>query len=152
MIKKVLVTLDGSPLAEAVIPHAEDIAIPLGAELIFLRVVPPIPARAASIEIRTRGYSAKQLIATVVEEAKNYLKGVEERSRSRGANSRSVVVEGMVIDTILRFIDEEDIDIVAISTHGHSGITRLIVGSVAGVVMRRANIPVLMLRSREEEE
>lgn len=151
-MKKILVTLDGSKLAEAVLPYAEDIAQSAGAEIILLRVVPPVPLRSASLELRAQGYSPEEMLAKAREEAEAYLAEVEKRLLGHGAKVRAVVKKGPVVKTIVDYIRQEGVDLVAMSTNGRSGVTRWVCGSVAGAVMRQAKIPVAMLRPRAEHE
>ncbi len=145
MFRRILVPLDGSPLAEAILPQVTGLSHALGAEVILLRVAlahtfPGVdPIHLADEEVR------------VVEEAEAYLATAAERLVREGVNAKTAVRYGQPAAEIIDHAAVEKADLVAMSTHGRSGLSRLVMGSVAEEVVRKAKIPVLLLRAREEQ-
>lgn len=138
MFKRIVVPLDGSELAEAILPKVEDLARLHGSEVILLRVAlaHTLPG-ADPIEAQVR----------VVEEAERYIGYITERLESRGLAAKGVVRYGEVATEILDHVQEVTADLVAMSTHGRSGVTRWLLGSVAEKVLRGSPVPVLLVRA-----
>lgn len=145
MYKKILVTLDGSPLAEKVLPHARQIAQKFGAELILLHVVrwPPISKSLEASQIT----EDQELAAR---EAESYLESVQEGLTAAGVTVRYAIVKGQPAAEIVDYAELEKVDLIAMSTHGRSGLSRWVLGSVAERVLRAAPCPVLLIRIKEE--
>ncbi|MBI4504674.1 MAG: universal stress protein [Chloroflexi bacterium] len=148
MLRTILVTLDGSELAEEVLPYAEDIARCQQAKVVLLRVVPPLPVRRAAIESRAARHSAAALREQAVREAETYLQAVADRVAARGLEAECVVRRGPVVKAIVEFARESGADLVAMATHGRTGLSRAVAGSIAGAVMRQIEVPVVMFRAR----
>jgi nucleotide-binding universal stress UspA family protein len=145
MYKRVLVPLDGSPVAEAIVPFILDIAGPLDMEVILLRVVEPIPppAMEAYVDAETVGLrtaDAEEYLAAIAAELRNKAVRVERRLRW-----------GHVADQIAATARDEEADLIAMSTHGRSGLGRLVFGSVAQAVLRQAEVPVFVMRATETQ-
>lgn len=146
MYRKILVPLDGSELAECVLPHVE--AIGKGCEvreIILVRVVEPL-------ELPTRGglaFSQEELDRMEAErrsEAENYLKHWVGRLNREGLFVRSELLEGKAAESIAEYAKKTEADLIAIATHGRSGVSRWYWGSVADRILRSACVPVLMVR------
>lgn len=148
MLRTILVTLDGSELAEEILSYAEDIARCQQAKVILLRVVPPLPVRRAAIESRAPRHSPAALREEAVREAQVYLQSVADRIIARGLDVDWVVRRGPVVKTIVEYARESGADLVAMATHGRTGLSRAVAGSIAGAVMRQVEVPVLMFRAR----
>lgn len=144
MYERVLVPLDGSRLAEAVLPFAEKIAGPLDAEILLVRVVEPIPGAVALASGETG--SAEALLHDQMA-AKWYLSDLAERLGQRGLRVRTFVPLGVPDTEIVAVADAEKADLIAMTTHGRSGLGRLVFGSVAEAVLRAASVPVLMFKA-----
>lgn len=141
MYKKILVPLDGSPLAEAVLPHAQALAKSEGAEIVLLRV-PLTP----NIEFLSRNPAiAEKMIEDVEKQTEGYLESEVELLKQSGTNVSSIMREGPIPETILAVADETHADVIAMSTHGRSGIQRWLMGSVADRVVHHAHIPVMLI-------
>jgi nucleotide-binding universal stress UspA family protein len=142
MYKRVLVPLDGSPLAEAIIPFLVDIAGPLDMSIVLLRVLEPVPV--AVVE------GVRQTMVDISEvrrrDAEAYLESVAATLKSRGISASCHVRTGRPDARILEAARELSTDLVAMSTHGRSGLDRLLFGSVAEQVLRHAEMPVFMMR------
>lgn len=138
MFDRILVPLDGSPLAEAILSQVRRILLVKDAEILLVSAVSPT-ATAEADAIESVGF----LQATALQ----YLEGIAEPLREQGARVRSVVQTGSPADTILRVAGEEKTSLIAMSTHGRTGIRRWVFGSVAEKILRASRVPVLAVRS-----
>lgn len=141
MYKKILVPLDGYPLAEAALPHAKAIAKSEGAEIILLRV-PMIPtteffAREPSLAVKI--HEEEQA------EAVKYINMKVEELKKEHIKVTAVTQEGPVPDTILAVAKETHADMIVMSTHGRTGLQRWLMGSVADRVVHHVHIPVMLI-------
>lgn len=143
MYKKILVPLDGSELAEQVLPHATALAELTGAELVLLRVIDTptydylMTAPELGASLRTQAES----------EATEYIQRKGNELRAAGFNiTARAVNDGAVHATILRQAEKLGVDLIAMSTHGRSGLARMVMGSIADDVVRHATLPVLLVR------
>jgi nucleotide-binding universal stress UspA family protein len=142
MYRRVVVPLDGSPLAEGIVPFILEIAGPLDIEVTLLRVVHPRP-----VEVVEGGRYVKfDDIATLSAEAQDYLALVAAELRGRGVRVKTAVRNGEPVAEIVAGAHEAGADLIAMTTHGRSGLGRLLFGSVAEEVLRRAEIPVFLMR------
>jgi nucleotide-binding universal stress UspA family protein len=143
--KRVLVALDGSPVAESVIPFLMRIAGPLDMSVTLLRVVEPIPVIVAD--------GTQPVVVDDIQEhtrdAEEYLAPIAAKLRARGVKTSAVVRRGRASKEILATARDAEADLIAMSTHGRSGLGRLLFGSVAEEVLRHADVPVFMMRETE---
>jgi nucleotide-binding universal stress UspA family protein len=142
MYKKILVPLDGSPLAEAVLPHVEALAKSEGAEIVLLRVA-VTPARYLFAHNPAEGNNVIQMIE---KEAKDYMKAEVSKLQNEGLKVTGITREGPAPDEILEVAEEIHADMIAMSTHGYSGVQRWLMGSVADRIVHYAHIPVMLIR------
>ncbi len=142
MYKRFLVPLDGSKTAEAIVPFVLEIAGPLDIEVVLVRVVVPIPP---SVVEGTREVVVEDVEARQAE-AEAYLNGLAAELRDRGVRVRTVVRRGDPVTEIASVARELEADMIAMTTHGRSGLGRLLFGSVAEAVLRTTELPVLMMR------
>jgi nucleotide-binding universal stress UspA family protein len=140
--RRALVALDGSPVAESIVPFIVDIAGPLDMEIVLLRVVTPVVAQAGA---PVPGVIAEELAARTTE-ARDYLARIAADVWGRGVRVQVRVRTGTPVQEILAAARESAADLIAMTTHGRSGLSRLVFGSVAEAVLRLADIPVLMMR------
>ena len=141
MYKKILVPLDGSALAEAVLPHAQALAKAEDAEIVLLSV-PVVP----SLEFlaRTPGL-ATQVIEDAEIETEVYLVKEENKLAEEGIKVKHIMREGPIPEMILKIADEVHADVIAMSTHGRTGVQRWLMGSVADRVVHYSHIPVMLI-------
>jgi nucleotide-binding universal stress UspA family protein len=132
MYERILVPVDGSEAAEAILPFAENVAGPLDSELVLLHVVADAKG----------GYVFPNRA-----EAVKYLDALAERLASKGIRVRTGLGFGSLPEAILSAADKWNVDLIAMATHARSGLSRLVVGSVAEAVLRAARVPVLMIRT-----
>jgi len=142
MYKKILVPLDGSALAERAINHAAEIARGTGAELILLEVV-QVPL--AKVPEAGRSEEEKS-IQEVAAQSKAYLDRLASRVSKEGVKVRTVVLEGAADGAILGFAHDEDVDILVMSTHGRTGLSKALMGSVAERVTLATKRPVMLVK------
>lgn len=141
MYKKILVPLDGTPLAEAVLPHAQALAKSEGAEIVLLRVaVTPDP----NFYHRDEG-EGRLITDQIEEEALDYMKTEVAKLENEGTKVTAITRDGTIPDTILEVAEETHADVIAMSTHGRIGIQRLLQGSVADEVVHASHIPVMLI-------
>jgi nucleotide-binding universal stress UspA family protein len=141
MYKKILVPLDGSPLAEAVLPHAEALAKLENAEIVILRV--PITP---SAEYFAHDPQVSEIIRRdSAKEAEAYVSNTITALNKEQIKATGITREGYVPDTILEVAEETHADIIAMSTHGRTGINRWLMGSVADKIVHHAHIPVMLI-------
>ena len=143
MYKSILVPLDGSTLAEAILPEIEKIARYTQARIILLRV-----CRAHVFP----GRDPTEVEIEVVRRAEGYLSVIRDRLAAEGFEVEALVRYGAVAEEILTHSSRNDIDLIAMSTHGRSGLGRWALGSVAEKIVRRSDKPVLLLRAKEPVE
>jgi nucleotide-binding universal stress UspA family protein len=148
MYKHIMVPLDGSELAECVLDHV--VAIVKGCtvpRVTLVRVVPPLKLYGADIDIPIQGIEAME--RSSMASAKEYLQKQAEMLMTKGIQVETEVQFGIVVDTLLEFAEKNAVDLIVIATHGRSGISRWVLGSVADRLLRSANAPVLMVRPTE---
>lgn len=143
-LQKILVPLDGSKLAEKALPYAEELAQKLDAELILVWALQPQPLVAMS-DYGAASYGT--LLDTEEDEAKEYLLNLRQGLREQKLRVRTAVVKGhSVADAIVDLAKQEKVDFIVKTTHGRSGLSRWIYGSVATKVLQQAPCPIFLVR------
>ena len=140
---RILVPLDGSELSLGVLPYVEGIAAALGASLVLFSAVTP-PQTYADMEMGAP--PAAGLIEDLVSLTQSFLTEVEKEITARGVKVHSMVTIGYSTSEIVRVAREVEAGLIAIATHGRSGVNRWIMGSVADGVLRRSALPCLIVR------
>jgi nucleotide-binding universal stress UspA family protein len=148
MYKKILVSLDGSELAECVLPHVEALAKGCQVEKIFLvRVLEPFEPVGA-VE---HAFGPEDILQRNLEvrrtDAEAYLKNLRGRIDYHGSRTEWGVLSGKVAETIADYSTKNEMDLIVIATHGRSGVSRWVWGSVADRILRSSCVPVLMVRA-----
>lgn len=143
MANKILVPLDGSDLAEQVLPYATALATKTGASLVLLSAV--VPAHTW-----LRPVSASETSAEEFANATAYLQSVEQKLTFDGKVMLRVE-SGSAAECVRRVADDERADIIAMTTHGRSGLPRLVLGSVASEVTHTASQAVLLVRAAKDQ-
>ncbi len=147
MYKRILVPLDGSGLAEKALSHAKTMATACGpAEIDLMFVVEPL----RNTVVSGYGDKDKEFFAQSDKKAeawgKDYLAKVSKELKSDGIATKSLVLIGTAADTILDYAKKNAIDLIVMSTHGRSGLSRWAFGSVAEKVLSTSTSPVLIVR------
>ncbi len=147
MFKRAVVPLDGSVVAETIIPFILAIAGPLDLDVRLVRVIAPIPQRT----LQDPRPEVVENLETLRTDAEEYLAAVAAEFRSRGARFKTEVRLGDPAREIVAAAQAADADMIAMTTHGRSGLRRVLFGSVAEAVLREAKIPVFLLRQTEAD-
>jgi nucleotide-binding universal stress UspA family protein len=139
MIDTILVPLDGSELAEQILPYAKALSAKTRVELVLLSAVVPVQTWLGASSTSARWKEE-------LEKASSYLESVRQQISGIG-RVRTKVMWGTAADCIRDTADTEGADLIAMTTHGRSGLPRLVMGSVAGEVLHTARQPVLLVRA-----
>lgn len=147
MYKRAVIALDGSPVAEAIVPFMLEIAGPLDMEVILVRVnVPPTPVvMEGSVQLAVEDTEVARV------DAEEYLAALAAELRGKGVRARTQVRVGRPAEEIVAAAREAGADLVAMTTHGRSGLGRLLFGSVAEAVLRESKLPVFLMRVTEAQ-
>ena len=156
MYKKIVVPLDGSKIAECVLPHLESIAKGCGTEEVLLvsvteRIVgsggrtiiqpaEPIPAMEPVVRMPV-------VVGKMQKQAQRYLSRIAKRLDKKGVKARTEVLLGDPAHEIAKFAEEDSSDLIVMASHGRSGVGRWTHGSVAERVFRVSTVPILMVRA-----
>jgi nucleotide-binding universal stress UspA family protein len=152
MFEKILVCLDGSELAEQILPYATEEAVHFGSSLVLLRVITAhssMPMAAASVPAYTTE-AVTQQIESEVQETKAYLESLAQALRQKGLHAECVILHGLQVgEAIVSYADGNNVGLIAIATHGRSGLGRLVFGSVADFVLRESGLPILLVKPKK---
>jgi nucleotide-binding universal stress UspA family protein len=138
--KRVLVALDGSTAGEAVLRFLMEIAGPLDMTVLLLHVLEPMSASFINGTVVDDDVEARR------QEAEEYLAPISAALRSQGVDTAWAIRRGRPAEEILAAARESGADLIAMATHGRTGVGRLLFGSVAETVLRQAPVPVFMIR------
>ena len=144
MYKRILVPMDGSSLAEEVLPHIRPLAKSFNTEVVLLQVIVE-PAEAFAVP--TSPLAPPKSVRRTHTKVKTYLKKVCAGLEKDGINATYLIRNGGVAETILDVAKIMQADVIAMSTHGHSPTRVFLLGSVTYQVVRRSPLPVLLIRS-----
>ena len=147
MYKKILVPLDGSTLAECVLPHVQTIAMGCGVpDITLLRAfLPRVYISGYDYEFPAEEW--KRMEEEGMATAKNYLLNLAKGMNWKGATVNTEVLYGPPADSIVEYATKNGVDLIVIATHGRSGVSRWVWGSVADRILHSACVPVLMVRA-----
>jgi nucleotide-binding universal stress UspA family protein len=149
MYSTILVPLDGSSRAEAILPHVEELARRHQAAIILLRVV-ELPSISGFEEYDPAWH--KDALADLREEAARYLEDVHQRLQAAGVSVSHRICNGPVVSCVLKTAEEANADLIAMASHGRGGIGRVFYGSVAAGILHRVDRPLLLVRSRQVDD
>ena len=137
MFKKILVPLDGSKLAEKILPRVEKMVRYCQAEVHLIRVV---------VSYRIDPKEEKEERDRLLQEAWDYLEKIVSRLRKKRVRAYAIVVYGKDAVQVCDFARKNKFDLIAMVTHGRSGISRWALGSVADKVLNCSVVPVMLIR------
>jgi len=155
MYQKIMVPLDGSELAECVLPHVEAIAKGCGTDaVVFVRVVESAVQRLPAAGADTYTFTQEQLEgmkSAAQSGAEKYVNDVASRVKSGGINAKAEVIplsyDVKPANVLADYAEKNSVDLIVMATHGRSGASRWAWGSVADRILRAACVPVLMVRA-----
>jgi nucleotide-binding universal stress UspA family protein len=146
MYHSILVPLDGSQRAEAILRHVQELALRFQSRVIFLQVVEPaalvMAPEMAYVNMRRQEFDQR------IQQAESYLASRQGTFREIGIEADVRVAVGPVVEAIVKVADQEDCDLIALASHGRSGLSQVFYGSVAAGLLQRVNRPMLLIRSR----
>ncbi len=146
MYQKIMVPLDGSELAECVLPHVEAIASGCNAgEVLLVRVVEPLHLIRGT-EYGIAPEERQRLETDSMNVARQYLDKVKGQLKNKGIAVKAEVLFGKADEKLIE-LAKSDVDLIIIASHGRSGISRWVWGSVADRILRGACLPVMMIRA-----
>src|SRR5439155_21629875 len=141
-LQTVLVPLDASELSRSALPFAEDLAKALGASIVVMHaVVPPAIAYPGAEPVAI----PQSVITDIEASAHAFVRGIAGELTARGLKAKPVVLTGTAAEAIVEAAEAERADVIVMSTHGRSGLQRLLLGSVAEAVVRRISVPVALV-------
>jgi nucleotide-binding universal stress UspA family protein len=140
--KKILVPLDGSDLSESILDHVVTIALGCCVpEVVLVRVREPLdPTVMETLDAKI----AAELDEAYREDAASYLDKIAEILKGKGIDAKAEVLAGNPAEEIIKYARSSGVDLIIMSTHGRSGISRWVLGSVADRVIRHSSVPVLI--------
>ena len=145
MYAKILVPLDGSKRAEMIRPHVRELASRFQATVILIMVVEHTYSDGIGetySKISEKAFKAK------LRDNELYLDGIASRFRDKGIACKALVAHGPVVENIIEAANTEDVDLIAMTSHGRGGLARLFYGSVAAGILNRVDRPLFIVRSR----
>jgi nucleotide-binding universal stress UspA family protein len=148
LYKTILVPLDGSKRAESILRHVEELAYRFEAKVVFLQVVEsphfifgPEEGHGANMELYKKELERNE------KEGKVYLTALSGKFREKGIHVEIRLVHGPIVEAIMNTAEAADADLIALASHGRSGLSQVFYGSVAVGVLHRVDRPLLLIRS-----
>jgi nucleotide-binding universal stress UspA family protein len=138
MYDKILVTLDGTPSDRAIIEHVKELAKLAGSRLVLLHVADGWAAR-------TYGRDA---VSREIQEDTQYLQYVREEFQTAGIPAETEMAYGDPAREIIKWVQQQGCDLIAMSTHGHRFLADIFLGTTASHVQHNVSVPVLLLRAK----
>lgn len=152
-LTKIMITLDGSALAEKALEPGIEIAHLLGGNVTLLQVDQGAELGALEIsmlDLAEAGLSRRVQQQAASDHMANYMNRMAGKYREEGLSIESVVIEGSPARSILDFAEAQEIDLIVMTTHGRTGLKRWVYGSVTEKVMRSTEAAMLIIRPQEE--
>ena len=145
MFSKILVPLDGSKRAETILPYVEQLAQQNDASVFLLQVLEPNASIMTPYDMVP--YIDAEAIELRKQEANTYLASLCGELRADGIEVKQFVEQGPIVRSILDVAEREGVRLIAIASHGRTGLARVFYGSVAAGVLHRADRPLLIVRA-----
>ena len=146
MYQNILVPLDGSKRAEAILPHVENLARCFHTKVIFLVVAEPALMLEYDEVIDMPRYLQER--DQQKKKTQSYLTALQTEFRAKGIEVQTLLSRGPVVKAIIDAARSENAELIAMASHGHSGLPRTFYGSIAAGVLQRIDRPLLLIRSR----
>ncbi|MGQ9479948.1 MAG: universal stress protein [Chloroflexus sp.] len=151
MYRHILVPLDGSTLAEQVLPHVHALAANEGTtKITLLRAVPPIFT--TSVDYSGILATTTEAITQMEQEALDYLQHIAKQFQSEGYEVHTEISALPPAEAIIEYAENHNVDLIVIATHGRSGLSRWVFGSVTQKVVQVNPTPVLVIRPRHDHD
>ena len=146
MYKKILVPLDGSKRAEAILPHVKNLALRFKSKIIFFIVIEQRHFVGYDEAIWVKEHDEKR--DHQIKETKSYLNSLQKQFREKGIKVKTLIGYGPIVKAILDVAKIESADLLAMASHGRSGVPGTFYGSISAGVLQRIDRPMLLIRSR----
>ncbi|NER21229.1 MAG: universal stress protein [Symploca sp. SIO1B1] len=143
MYKKILVPLDGSQRAEAILPHVENLAKHDEANVVFTQVIEPA-TRSAILNLEQDSEVAFK--TQKIDTTQKYLTGWKDQFQEQGLSAEILLLRGVAVEAILYAVEATKTQLVAMTSQGRTGLAQVFYGSVASGVLNRVNCPILLVR------
>lgn len=144
MYNTILVPLDGSRRAETILSHVLDVAERYRAKVVLLGVIEPPGTIVAPDSIHI---PSQEMIEEHQREVEGYLAERQAQFQEKGINAVVRIIYGRVVDEIIETAEREQADLIAMTSHGRTGLARVFYGSVAAGVLHRIDRPLLIVRA-----
>lgn len=145
MYERILACLDGSKTAEQILPYIESMALAFNSRLVLVEV---IDLSAATWD--HEGQTLAEQKSNAVEKAELYLEKTVQPLKDKGVDVEYKILKTVPVGTaIKKFAQDNDFDLVAMVTHGRSGLGRLMLGSVAEYVLKESKLPMLVIKAEQ---
>lgn len=138
MYRTILVTLDATPTDRAIVEHVRSLAQAFGSSVVLLHVATGVPAQ----------WHGEQAGGQEVAQDREYLEQVKAEFDAAGVPAQAALAFGDPVREIVRYVEQNPCDLVAMSTHGHGFVADLVLGTTAFRVQHSISVPVLLLRAR----
>jgi nucleotide-binding universal stress UspA family protein len=149
MYEKILVPLDGSKRAEMIRPHVRELASRFKATVILIKVIDYNTAY--YVKGKSSNSTWEEVIKAKLKRNKLYLDGVAAKLKDKGISCETLVAQGPVVEKIIEAANKENVDLIAMTSHGYGGLTRIFYGSVAAGILNRVDRPLFIVRSQWDE-
>ena len=147
MYNTILVPLDTSKRAEAILPHVENLALKYKAKVIFMKVIDLPPVRIT--HSRKPIEQHRKDLEVLEKQDGEYLADILRVFRGKGIDATTHLTQGPVVEEIIATAEQKGADLIAIASHGRGGLSRAFYGSVSAALLQRIDRPLLLVRSRK---
>jgi nucleotide-binding universal stress UspA family protein len=149
MYKIILVPLDGSKRAESILPYVETLAQSFKGKVIFFVAIEPVLMLEYNEIIGMSEFMEKN--DDLKEKTAEYLDSLQKKFSKKGIEVRTLIAHAPAVKAIVDAAEREKADLVAMASHGRTGLSRTFYGSIAAGVLQRIDRPLLLIRSRGDE-
>jgi len=149
MYKTILVPLDGSKRAESILSHVETLARSFKSKVIFFVAIEPVLMLEYNEIIGMSEFMEKN--DYLKEKTAEYLDSLQKKFSQKGIEVRTLIGHGPAVKEIVDAAARENADLVAMASHGRTGLSRTFYGSIAAGVLQRIDRPLLLIRSRGDD-
>jgi nucleotide-binding universal stress UspA family protein len=149
MYKTILVPLDGSKRAESILSHVENLARSFKCKVVFFVAIDPVLMLEYDEIIGMSEFREKN--DYLKEKTAEYLDSLQKKFSKKGVVVQTLIGRGPAVKAIVDAAESENADLVAMASHGRTGLSRTFYGSIAAGVLQRIDRPLLLIRSRGDE-
>lgn len=149
MYQKILVPLDGSKRAEAILRHVVELARPLNAGVLFLHIAEDLLILGYDEVIDMSAYQQQQ--KKQKKKVESYLAGMQKKFQEEGIEAQYLIAYGPVVRTILIVAEKNDVDLIALASRGLNGSFHAVCASVTAGLLESVSPPILLIRNERDE-